>query len=117
MKYEELRTRFIQCQKAAARLGDLEEKANELSPERAVQCQQEIDRLHRQLAEDGKLFTRLHEAKDPAWSKMTRELDTAMEEYQSDSDPLSIRHAAKTFVGTMCALIIGSWIIDGLRRR
>jgi len=119
MKYEELRQRYIQCQKIATRLGDLQEKANsgKLSPVRLSECQQEISRLQVKLAKDEKFFTHLHEVDDPAWRKLSRELDTALKEYQSTDDPLSIRHIAKKFIGTMSALILGTWIIDGLRRR
>jgi len=119
MKYEELRRRYIQHHKIATRLGDLQEKAESgrLSPNRLSECRQEIDRLRVRLVEDEKLFTHLHEKGDPAWRKLSRELDAALGEYQSTDNPLSIRSAAKKFIGAMSVLILGTWIIDGLRRR
>jgi hypothetical protein len=119
MRYEELRRRYIQCQKNATRVGDLKEKAanGKLSAPRLADCRQEIDRLGAELAEDEKLFTHLHEAGDPAWQKLSGELDTALKEYQSTDDPLSLRQITKKFIGTMSVLILGTWIIDGLRRR
>ena len=119
MRYEELRRRYIRCQETATRLGDLQEKAKsgKLSSGRLSECHQEIGQLRSKLAEDEKLFTYLHETDDPAWRKLSRELDAALNEYQSTDDPLSLRRIAKKFIGTMSALILGTWIIDGLRRR
>ncbi|MFA5767245.1 MAG: hypothetical protein WC919_04950 [Candidatus Paceibacterota bacterium] len=119
MRYEELRRRYIRCQETATRLGDLKEKAasGNLSAARLADCRQEISRLDAELAENEKLFTHLHEIDDPAWRKLSRELDAALKEYQSADDPLSLRRIAKKFISTMSVLILGTWIIDGLRRR
>jgi len=116
MEYEELRKKYQSCQKSAARMGDLQGRADNggLSPERLVACRQEIARLTEELGAYEHLFALLEDAGDPAWLKLSRELDAALNEYQ---EPANLRKMAKDFIGTISILILGTWIVDGLRKK
>jgi hypothetical protein len=120
MRYEVLRKKYQECHKTIARIADLKDKANsgKLSPERLTACRQEIMRLTAEVADHERLFANLLNTNDPAWRKLSRELDTALNEYQAPVvNSMSLRRMAKSFIGTISLLILGTWIIDGLRKK
>jgi hypothetical protein len=120
MKYEQLRKMYKSHVASIVRLGRLEAKAKsgKLSPERLIDCQHEIVRLSAETDREIEFFTGLDRAKDPVWRKMSRELDTALEEHSNPNyHPLSIIQMGGKFIKTLSALIIGTWMIDSWRRR
>ena len=120
MNYKELRKKFKDHSMAVGRYYRLKEKAatGRLSQERQAACDAEIARLSADIDSDEVLFNQLEAAKNPAWRKLSRELDTAMAELADPKhDPLSVGPMFKKFIGTMSLLIVGTWIIDGLRKK
>jgi hypothetical protein len=120
MKYEQLRKMYKNHVASVVRLRRLEAKAEsgKLPPERLTDCKREIKRLSSETDSEIEFFTGLDRAKDPAWRKMSRELDTALEEYSDPNHkPLSIIQMGGKFVKTLSLLIIGTWMIDSWRRK
>lgn len=120
MDYEELRKLYQAHQKALARLGRLmaRAKSGKLSPGRLVACEQEIARLAAETDHNTALFDQLGASKDPAWMKMCRELDIALDEHADTShNPISMRRMVGEFIGTMAMLIVGMWAIDSWRKK
>ena len=121
MGYEELRKQYIEYLSMGARLGRLKRraKAGGLSPDRLAACKQEIDRLDKESSRLSAEFQALEDAGDPAWTKLSRELDFAMTEYtkHGDEEPVGFLSQAKRVVGAVSLLILGTWMIDSWRRK
>jgi hypothetical protein len=120
MEYEKLRSMYKVHLCSLVRLRELEDKAKsgKLSPERLRDCNYTITSLISKTDSEIEFFTRLEMANDPAWRKMSRELDTTLEEYSDPNHkPLSIIQMGSKFIKTLSLLIVGTWMIDSWRRK
>ena len=121
MKYEVLRKQFKEYLAICVRRSRLMAKAEDgkLTPERLVACNQEIDRLTQECKRRGAIFKKLEDDGDPAWGKLTRELNLAVKEFteaQINPHPTMLQKAKKV-VGMVSLLIVGTWAIDSWRKR
>lgn len=117
MKYEQLRQRYIDYTSVTARRNDLKSRINsgELPSFRLAACESEIARLSKEIDGYEVFFTHLEKIGDPAWIKITKELDI---EFENDSrTSVSFWQIVKKLIGTVSMLIVGMWAIDRLRRK
>lgn len=120
MQYEALRKKYKNHAVSCARLLRLTKRAasGELSPDRLMLCNLAISSISSDIDRDESLFNQLEKAGDPAWRKMSRELDAALaESTDPNHNPIGMGQMVKKFVGTMSLLILGTWMIDGLRKK
>lgn len=103
MNYELLRHKFIEHIKLCITLAD--RKINK----------KEIRSTKRRIALGKKLFTHLNSIKDPAWIKLSRELDLAARE--SSGYKFNAVSTFKNVFGTISMLLIGTWAINKMLDR
>lgn len=119
MEYEELRKKYKENAVLALRRRRLESRVENggLSLDRLLACQQEIIRLDKEVKSNNAFFINLGNIGDPAWLKIERELDMTMEEFANPHEHRSVFQIVRKVLGTVSMLIIGTWIIDSLRKK
>ena len=128
MNYEELRRKFERHIGMARRRRRLmkQTESGELSPGEIAACDQEIAELGRKGSQFAAEFDKLQNAGDFAALKLQRELEAdpsiskqielwVRDEIDAEEKPISLLQKARSFVGTISLLILGTQMIDHWR--
>ena len=121
MLYEELRRQFEEHVQLAQKRRRLIRKADsgKLSPGELADCDQKISELTRKCSQFKAMLARLTKEDDQSLAKLNREFQASMDDRaaQGNEEPTSTLQKARSFIGTMSLLVLGTWMIDSWRRK